>query len=52
MEIIPKLICSKESVELRFFMDEELQKIKIVETHIPIIQDYLARMNGTDSHMS
>ena len=37
-----KLICSEESKELRFFTKEELQKVKIVETHIPILEDYLS----------
>lgn len=38
----PKLVVSKESRELRFFSKTELKDIKIVETHIPILQDYLA----------
>ena len=37
----PDLYCSEESTELRFFTKDELQNIKIVETHIPIIEDYL-----------
>lgn len=37
----PKLICSTESKELRFFNKEELKSVKIAETHIPILQDYL-----------
>ena len=40
----PNLIVSKESKELRFFSKTELNDIKIVETHIPILQDYLAKM--------
>ena len=37
----PDLHCSEESRELRFFTKEELRNVKIVETHIPILQDYL-----------
>ncbi len=37
----PKLICSAESKELKFFTKEELKSVKIVETHIPILHDYL-----------
>ena len=40
----PNLVVSKESRELRFLSKTELKKIKIVETHIPILQDYLAGM--------
>ena len=34
----PVLHCSEESKELRFFAPEELKDIKVVETHIPILQ--------------
>ena len=37
----PMLVCSQESKELRFFKKEELRAVRIVETHIPILQDYL-----------
>ena len=37
----PSLVCSEESKELKFFTKEELKRVKIVETHIPILQDYL-----------
>lgn len=37
----PKLICSAESKELRFFTKDELKSVKIAETHIPILRDYL-----------
>ena len=37
----PRLVVSEESRELRFFSKEELKDVKIVETHIPILQDYL-----------
>ncbi len=37
---MPNLKCSEESTELRFFSKEELKRIKIVETHIPILVDY------------
>ncbi len=40
----PNLVVSEESRELCFFSQTELKNIKIVETHIPILQDYLARM--------
>lgn len=36
----PNFVVSKESRELRFFSKAELKDIKIVETHIPILQDY------------
>lgn len=37
----PLLVCSEESKELKFFTKEELKSAKIVETHIPILQDDL-----------
>lgn len=37
----PTLICSEESKELRFFSKSELKDVKIVETHIPILEDCL-----------
>lgn len=37
----PTLICSEESKELRFFSKSELKDVKIVETHTPILEDYL-----------
>lgn len=37
----PKLAVSEESRELRFFSKEELKSVKIVETHTPILQEYL-----------
>lgn len=37
----PKMVCSEESRALRFFTKNELQEVKIVETHIPILEDYL-----------
>ena len=36
---MPDLVCSEESRELRFFSKEELKSVKIVETHIPILED-------------
>lgn len=36
-----KLICSKESLELRYFSYNELKKLNIAETHKHIIDDYL-----------
>ena len=41
LENKPELICSTESKELRLFDKEELRKVKIAETHIPILRDYL-----------
>lgn len=40
----PNLVVSKESRELRFFSKTELKDIKIVETHILLLQDYLVRI--------
>ncbi len=37
----PKLICSKESRELRFFTKDELSHIPVANTHIAIIEDYM-----------
>lgn len=37
----PMLTCSEESKELRFFSKSELRNVKIVETHTPILEDYL-----------
>lgn len=45
LEKEPELICSAESKELRFFNTEELKTVKIAETHLPILQDYLEREN-------
>ena len=39
----PVLICSEESKELKFFTKDELKSVKIVETHIPILEDYLRK---------
>ena len=36
---MPDLVCSEESRELRFFSKEELKSVKIVETHVPILED-------------
>ena len=36
---MPKLQCSDESNELRFFSPCELKNLTIVETHIPILDD-------------
>lgn len=38
---LPKLLCSEESRELRFFTKEELRKVKVAATHIPIIRAYM-----------
>lgn len=36
----PKLICSEESRELRFFTKEELREVKVAATHIPIVEEW------------
>ncbi len=46
LENKPELICSAESKELYFFDKEELEKVKIAETHIPILRDYLKEGSG------
>lgn len=38
---LPELICSEESRELRFFSKEELRKVKVAATHIPIVEAYV-----------
>lgn len=40
----PKLVCSEESRELRFFSKEELRSVKIVETHMAILKDYFTKV--------
>ncbi len=37
---LPELVCSEESRELRFFGREELGKVKVAATHIPIVGDW------------
>lgn len=39
---LPELRCSKESKELRFFDEAELQQLPIVVTHSDIVSDYLS----------
>ena len=41
LEELPEMICSEESRELRFLGREELQKVKVAETHLPILEDYM-----------
>lgn len=41
LDDMPKLSCSNESKELRFFSREELSGLRIADTHIPIIEDCL-----------
>ena len=38
---LPEVVCSEESRELRFFSKEDIRKVKIAATHIPIVKDYL-----------
>ncbi len=40
LECMPILKCSEESKELRFFSPEELKNIRIVETHLPILEEF------------
>ena len=37
---VPILQCSEESKELKFFTPDELKTIKVVETHIPILEEF------------
>ncbi len=37
---LPELVCSEESRELRFFSKEELRKVRIAATHLPIVEEY------------
>ena len=37
---MPKLQCSEESKELKFFSPDELRNIRVVETHIPILEEF------------
>lgn len=39
---MPKLLCSEESKELKFFSPDELKNIKVVETHIPILEEFFS----------
>ena len=41
LEELPEMICSEESRELRFWGREELQKVKVAATHLPILEDYM-----------
>ena len=45
LENEPELKCSDESRELRFFSKDELKKVTVAGTHIPIIQDYLSEIS-------
>ncbi len=38
---LPEVVCSGESRELRFFRKEELEKVKVAATHIPIVEEYV-----------
>lgn len=37
----PRLVCSNESKELRFFDKESLRTVNVAETHLPILYDCL-----------
>lgn len=41
LKSIHELVCSEESLELRYFSYDELEKLNIAETHKHIINDYL-----------
>ena len=41
LEELTELVCSEESRELRFFAKEELRKVKVAATHLPILEDYM-----------
>lgn len=40
LEELPEMICSEESRELRFLGREELRKVKVAATHLPILEDW------------
>ena len=40
LEELPEMICSEESRELRFWGREEVQKVKVAATHLPILEDW------------
>ncbi len=42
LDNMPELQCSDESNELKFFSPDELKNIKIVETHIPILNEFFS----------
>ena len=42
LEELPELVCSEESRELCFFSKDELKKVKVAATHIPIVEEYLS----------
>ena len=44
----PNLVCSEESRELRFFSKEELKSVKIVETHMVILEDYFTEVTDVN----
>ncbi len=41
LEELTELVCSEESRELRFFAKEELRKVKVAATHLPILEEYM-----------
>lgn len=40
------LKCSSESRELKYFAPEEIRRLTIAKTHLPILQDYLEQYNS------
>lgn len=38
---VPNLVCSEESRELKFFLVDEIQNLHIVESHRPIVDEFI-----------
>ena len=45
LEELPEMICSEESRELCFLGKEEVRKVKVAATHIPIVEEYVGESN-------
>ncbi len=41
----PTLQCSEESKELKFFTPDELKTLSVVETHIPILEEFFPEVS-------
>lgn len=44
LDKLPNLCCSSESLELSFFCENEIKKLKIAETHEHIISDFFEKI--------
>ena len=44
----PALQCSEESKELKFFTPDELKTINVVETHIPILEEFFSEAHDIE----